>query len=165
MKMKSIYKKVFSLFMVFAILCTMFVASAVTTSAATSGGSGSATVVVKSKSNYWYPGASSVTLRQEKQTLTYQALFSSKTKTKTGYYGCYNITVYNVTKNISKNIQWSGGQTKKISLDPNCTYRITVKYDSKATDIFTSSPFGYSWKRTSSPYWRVKSTWKVSSYY
>lgn len=89
----------------------------------------------------------------------------NKTKTKKGYYGCYNITVYNVTKNKTTSIYWGGGQTKKISLDPNCTYRITVRYNSTNTALFTSAPLGYSWKSSSSPGWRVSSTWKVSSYY
>lgn len=79
---------------------------------------------------------------EERQTLTYKALNSNKTKTKTGYYGRYYITVYNVTKSKTSSVCWGGGKTKKISLDPNCTYKITVKYNLTATALFTSSPIG-----------------------
>lgn len=162
MTKSATFSKILSIFLC---LVTLFSFSALNTSAATSGGAGSATIVVTSKANYWYPGASSVTLKQEKQTLTYKSLTSNKTKTKKGYYGCYNISVYNVTKNKYSSVSWNGGKTKKITLDPNCTYRIKVQYNSTATAVFTSQPFGYSWKSSSNPYWKVKDVHKVSSYY
>ena len=158
----AIFSKLTAIFLCVLTLVSIFSISA---SAKTSGSSGSSTITVKTKANYFYPGSSSITLRQEKQTLTYQKLYGTKTKNKVGYYGCYNISVYNVTKDKYKNINWYGGKTKKISLDANCTYRITVTYDSMATDIFTSAPWGYSWKRSSSPSWRVNSTWKLATYY
>ena len=144
-------------------LITMFSLVSFNSSAATSGGSGRATVNVTSKANYLYPGASSITLKQQKQTITYKALFSNKTKTKSGYYGCYDITVYNVTKDTTKSVYWGGGQTKKITLDPNCSYRITVTYNSTCTIMFTKAPTGYSYSRATSPGWWVSSKWKVSS--
>lgn len=144
---------------------TVFSFSTLSASAATSGGTRAATITVNTKANYLYPGASSITLKQSKQTLTYKKLGGSKTKTKVGYYGQYDIKVYNVTKNKTNNMTWSGGQTKKISLDPNCTYRITVSYNSTATCMFTSNPIGYSWKSSSTPSWWVGSTWKLASYY
>lgn len=159
---KSIFSRIAA---VFLCVLTLFSFSAVNASAATYGGSSASTVNVTTKANYWYPGASSVTLKQDKQTLTYKQLMGNKTKTKKGYYGRYNITVYNVTKNKTTSVYWDGSQTKKISLDPNCTYRITVRYNSNNTALFTSAPLGYSWKSSSSPGWRVSSTWKVSSYY
>ncbi|MGN0180775.1 MAG: hypothetical protein ACI4DY_15245 [Monoglobaceae bacterium] len=160
MTQKTVFSKITAI-----ILCilTLVSFSAITASAATSGGSRSATVYVTTKSNYFYPGSSSVTLKQEKQTLTYQQLFGAKTKTKTGYYGCYDINVYNVTKKTSKSVYWGGGRTKKISLDANCAYRITVCYNSTATSLFTRAPLGYSLKKTSNPGWSISSTWKVSS--
>ena len=159
-------KKIFSKVTMFLLgVLTLLSLSEVNVSAATSGGSNPSTVFVTTKANYWYPGASSVTLRQDKQTLTYKQLFGNKTKTKEGYYGCYNITVYNVTKNKSKSVYWGGGKTKNISLDPNCTYRITVRYNSTNTSLFTKAPLGYSWKKSSNPGWRVSSTWKVSTCY
>lgn len=150
---------------VFLCVLMLFSFSAVNASAATSGESYSATVNVSTKANYWYPGASSVTLKQNKQTLTYKQLFGNKTKTKKGYYGCYDITVYNVTTDKTKSVYWGGGQTKKISLEPNYTYRITVRYNSINTELFTRAPFGYSLKSSDSPRWWVSSKWKVSSCY
>lgn len=161
----SAKKTISRIIAVFLCLSMLFALSAEIAFAATSGGKGSTTINVTTKANYWYPGASSITLKQSKQTLTYRQLTGSKTKTKTGYYGCYDITVYNKTENDSYSVYWGGGQTKKISLDPNCTYRITVRYNSTATALFTSQPFGYSWKSSSSPSWSVSSKWKVSSCY
>ena len=158
-------KRVLSLMLCIIMAISAFCCVNITASAATSGGSKAGTITVVTKANYLYPGSSSITLKQSKQTLTYKSLVSNKTKTKTGYYGYYNISVYNATKGKTKSICWGGGQTKKISLDPNCTYKITVRYNSTATVTFTKAPFGYSWKSSSSPYWIVKSTWKVSSYY
>lgn len=159
---KSIFSRIAAVFLCVLTLVSFSTANA---SAATYGGSSASTVNVTTKAIYWYPGASSVTLKQDKQTLTYKRLMGNKTKTKKGYYGCYNITVYNATKNKTTSIYWGGGHTKKISLDPNCTYRITVKYNSTDTALFTSAPLGYSWKSSSSPGWRVSSTWKLSSCY
>ena len=153
---------------VFLCMLTLFVSSVGTAFAATSGGSGSATIYVTTKARYYYPGSSSITLKQEKQTMTFKKLGGSKTKTKKDYYGCYNISVRNVTKNDTDNVSWMGGKTKKIKLDGNCDYQITVRYDSTATDIFKgagSPPWGYSWKSTSSPSWKVSGTHKVTSYY
>jgi len=157
-------KRIVSAFFCLIMLLSAFSSFGFSASAATYGGAKSASITVTTKANYWYPGASSVTLKQEKQTLNYKALIGNKTKAKTGYYGCYNITVYNITKNKTNSVYWGGGKTKKITLDPNCTYRITVKYNSNATAIFTQQPLGYRWKSTSNPSWRVNSTWKVSSY-
>lgn len=75
-------KRVISLVICLTMAITALFSTSLTVSAATSGGSNSATITVKSKSNYWYPGSSSITLKQEKQTLTYKALNSNKTKTK-----------------------------------------------------------------------------------
>ena len=159
---KLTFSKITALFLC---LITLLSVAALPISASTSGSSRSTTINVKTKANYLYPGSSSVTLKQQKQTLTYQKLSGTKTKTKVGYYGCYDITVYNITKGTSKNVYWGGGQTKKINLDPNCSYRITVSYCSNKTALFTSQPLGYSWKNTSSPSWWVSSTWKLSSCY
>lgn len=143
---------------------SVFTSFAISTSAATTGGKKAATITVTSKANYWYPGASSITLEQEKQTMTFKSLLGNKTKTKSGYYGNYKITVSNTTNKKTTSISWNGGKTKKITLDPDCTYKITVSYDSTWTDISVNGPFGYKWKSTSAPKWKVSSTWKVSSY-
>ncbi len=161
--MKKISKRLLAVLITVISVISMFSATALSSSAATSGGSSSATVYVTTKANYWYPGSSSITLTQQKQTITYKKLNSSKTKTKTGYYGRYDIKVYNVTKKKTTTVYWKGGKTKTISLDKNCQYQITVKYNSANTNTFTSAPLGYSWKSTSSPSWYVSGKWKVSS--
>ena len=161
MTKSAIFSKITAIFLS---ILTIFSFSAIGASAATSGGYRSSTIYVNTKANYLYPGASSVTLKQSKQTITYEKLGGTKTKTKTDYYGKYSIKVYNVTKNKTTNMSWNAKQTKKISLDPNCQYRITVSYDSNATDVLTRNPpLGYSWKSTSAPSWWVSSTWKLSS--
>ena len=159
-------KKTFSKFVaVFLCALTLFSTFAFSVSAATSGGKGSTTITVKTKANYLYPGASSITLKQNKQTFTYKHLFNNTTKTTSGYYGHYDIKAYNETKGkTEETINWDGGQTKKISLKPNCTYKITVSYNANETDIFKPKNGMYSWIKTSSPSWQVSSTWKVSSY-
>lgn len=68
---KSIFSRIAA---VFLCVLTLFSFSAVNASAATYGGSSASTVNVTTKANYWYPGASSVTLKQDKQTLTYKQL-------------------------------------------------------------------------------------------
>ena len=158
---KKYLPKVLAIFM---IMLTVLTTLMIPVSASTRGGSGSSTIYVNTKANYWYPGASSITLTQSKQTMTYKALTSSKTKKKTDYFGNYTIRIYNVTKNTSKNTTWGGGKSKKISLDPNCSYRITVSYNSTGTVLFNSSPLGYSYKSVTSPSWNVSSTWKIASY-
>lgn len=162
MKNKRLFTRMLAT--VFMVL-TLLSGTAMGSSAATWGGSGSSTVNVTTKANYGYPGASSITLKQSKQTVTFKKLWGSKEKKKSGYFGRYTITVCNVTKGTSKNVYWSGGQTKKISLDPNCTYRITVCYDSVPTRFFMNAPLGYSVDRITAPSWSVKSKWKVSSCY
>ncbi len=156
-------KKILSLVLCVIMIATTLCGLATTASARTSGGSGSATIYVRTKANYFYPGASSVTLQQSKQTITCKSLTGNKTKKVSDYYGYYQITVYNVTKNSRTTVNWNGGKTKKISLDPNCTYKITVRYDSYKTVMFNNTPLGYTYDRISSPSWNVKSTWKLSS--
>lgn len=89
---------------VILLLCIMTLLSSSTADvfAATSGGRGTQTMVIQTKSNYWYPGSSSITLKQRKQTLTYQKLRGNKKKTQRGYYGYYNITVSNTSLQLYK---------------------------------------------------------------
>lgn len=89
---------------VILLLCIMTLLSSSTADvfAATSGGRGTQTMVIQTKSNYWYPGSSSITLKQRKQTLTYQKLWGNKKKTQRGYYGYYNITVSNTSLQLYK---------------------------------------------------------------
>ena len=129
--------------------------------AATSGTSGSATITVKTKAVYYYPGSSSITLKQSKQTLTYKNTSGTKTKTKTGYYGCYTIKVKNCDTGKTKSYTWNKSKSKKISLSKNTNYQITVTYSNIWTSLRNLS--GYKLVNTSTPSWKVSSTWKVSS--
>ena len=151
---------------VILLLCIMTLLSSSTADvfASTSGGRGTQTMVIQTKSNYWYPGSSSITLKQSKQTLTYQKLWGNKKKTQRGYYGYYNITVSNITKRKTNNLTWSGGQTKKIKLDGNCIYWITVSYNYAAARSFKRPPLGYYLKDMSAPSWWLSSISKVSGY-
>ena len=160
--MRKNFKKLLAL-----LLCIMALSNLPTANvfAATSGGSGQATIQVQTKANYWYPGSSSITLTQSKQRFTFQKLWGSKKKYQTGYYGQYSITIYNATTRKSKTTVWSGGRSKKISLKQNCKYYITVSYNSYATQSFKRPPVGYSVYSTSNPSWWVSSSWKVSSCY
>lgn len=148
------------------VLCVMTLLSISTTDAfaAIRGGQGTATIVVQTKSNYWYPGSSSITLKQSKQTLTYQKLWGNKKKTQKGYYGYYNITISNKTKRTTQKITWSGGKSKKIKLQGNCVYWITVSYNASATGSFKRTPLGYYLKSVSVPSWWLSSIYKVSGY-
>ena len=76
---------------VILLLCIMTLLSSSTADvfASTRGGRGTQTMVIQTKSNYWYPGSSSITLKQSKQTLTQQKLWGNKKKTQRGYYGYY----------------------------------------------------------------------------
>jgi len=146
------------------VIITMFGVFSMPAYAKTYGSTGSSTISVTTKAYYYYPGSSSITLRQDKQTMTYRAILGSKTKTTSGYYGCYNIKVYNITKNTTQNKTWNGGRDYKISLSPNCNYKITVTYNYALT-ILRNGPVGYTFSGINGPYWRVNSTWKVPSYY
>ena len=164
MAQSKYFSKIIAVMMILVSFVSMF---SISSSAATSGGERSATITVTTKANYWYPGASSITLQQSKQTATYGQFSTSKTKTTTGYFGYYNITVYNITKNTTKSDNWDGGKTKKIKLDPNCTYKITVSYNSTATVTYNvkSPDWRYcNYRGITSPSWKVCSTHKVTSY-
>ena len=154
---------------VIMLIITIFSTLVIPASAATSGGKSSATIYVTSKANYWYPGASSITLQQSKQTATYGQFTSNKTKKTTDYFGYYNITIYNITKGkYEKDQIWDGTKTKKIELPKNCNFKITVKYNSTATVSFnvrTPSIAYNNYKGITNPSWWVSSTHKVSSCY
>lgn len=155
-------KKIASFFMTMVILmCTCFCLLSTTAFAATSGNiNGTSTITVNTKSNYWYPGSSSITLKQSKTKYTYTT-WNGKKKTSSGY--CvYNIKATPVSgKGKTKTAKLKNGSVK-INLDKNTTYRITVSYDYTAT-YYQNGARGIKW--TTTPNWWVKSTWKVSSYY
>lgn len=135
--------------------------------AATSGKTGTTKISVSTKANWSYPGSSSITLKQNKQTVSYRrTLNASKTGSKTGYYGCYTITIYNQTNNKKTTQYWNGGQTCKINLSANKDYVITVTYNMSKTYLKQLSvvPCLNTMKSATTPSWNVSSTWKVKSY-
>lgn len=153
-------KKALSVLLAMITLLTLMSIAPFSASAATSGTkSSSSTITVRTKSNYWYPGSSSITLKQSKCKYTYKNTWG-KTKTASGY-ADFKINVYctNTGKSFTKRLDSS---SEKIKLDPNKTYKITVSYDSMGTwlNLNGRTP---TWKQT--PSWRVSGTWKLSSYY
>ncbi|MCD8197446.1 MAG: hypothetical protein LUE24_09850 [Lachnospiraceae bacterium] len=135
--------------------------------AATTGGTDTKTITVKTQSNWYKPGSESITLRQNKQTITYKNV-SGKAKEITGYYGYYTITVYNKTDNKTSTVYWKGGKTYKISLGRDKTYSIKVAYNASQTNLKALAAMPKTgWRNMSytSASWYVSSTCKVSSYH
>lgn len=158
----TITKKLASFFITMVILmCTCFCFLYTTASAATSGNiNKSSTITVNTKANYWYPGSSSITLKQNKTKYTYTT-WNGKQKTSSGY--CvYNIKATPVSGNGKPKTAKLKGRSVKIKLDKNTTYKISVSYDYTAT-YFQNKARAIKWLTT--PSWWVSSTWKVSSYY
>lgn len=148
---KKIITSLIAVMMVFSMLFAM----AVPVSAATrSSGKQTRTITVTTKANYWYPGSESITLSQTKGVCTNYRGKTSK------QYGDWDITVratdgsHTFTKNFN-------GSSIKLNLKPNKTYQITVSWDSQGNYITQLGKGNF----TTLPTWRVKSTWKVSSYY
>ncbi len=92
-----------------------------------------------------------------------------------GYYGYYKITIYNSTDKKTTYKYWDGGETCKIELGRNKTYKITVAYnntetikncqanwDKNISAYYKNQGFTKVHKATCS--WYVSSTNKVSSY-
>ena len=72
------------------------------------------------------------------------------------------IYVYNVTRQTGRTVNWYGGRAKKITLDPNCKYIITVSYK-QWLSLCVNPSLGYGEARISQPSWWVSSKWKVTS--
>ena len=165
--MKRKLKKLLAVMLAVLAMCSTMTQTA---SAHTSGGENSRTIIVETKANYFYPGSSSITLKQTKPVETYKKLTNSgKTKTKT-VYGVYEITYTAIGGKYAGKDSGSvkmTGQTCKLNLKPNTTYKITVTYDSIATwkKVTNACPLGYTWSKSSGHSWKVSSTWKLASYY
>ena len=142
--------------------CMILPASAATTSSGTS----TRTITVVTKANWSYPGGESITLSQSKGTFSYSETNwygreTGKTKTKNEY-GTWKITVSATDGSHSYSKTWKDGSIK-LSLKANKTYKITLSYDGMQ-DVFRGLDYrNFRWTRY--PSWRVKSTWKISSYY
>ncbi len=161
--MKKAVKRILSL-----VLVVCMVSSALCTSAfaATSGGRGTQTITVVTKSNWWYPGHESITLRQDKVTVTYTNWRNSnKTKTAT-YYPTYVISIKNTNTGKTVTKTWDS-KSITLKLDRNATYKITVSYANSPKNLMagtSKAPLGYLYKNETSPNWWVNSTCKASAW-
>lgn len=156
-------KKFFALFLVVITLfsCMILPASAATYSSGTS----TRTITVTTKANWAVPGSESITLSQSKGKFTYSKTdWLGRPTGKTGSkseYGTWNISVYASDGSHSYSKTWKSGSIK-LTLKPNKSYTITISYDGYQ-DTFRALKYrDFRW--SSYPSWRVKSTWKVSSY-
>ncbi len=165
MKTKKYSKKfLLKIIAVLSVMATVICSTAVFANASTGGSNNTRKITVKTKANYLLPGSSSITLKQSKGKYTYSS-FSFfrgwKTKTSSGY-GVYKITATPIKGKGAKKTAKLTGKSKKISLDKNTTYSVTVAYDSNATWLQNKCK-PENW--TTYPSWKVSGTWKVSSYY
>jgi hypothetical protein len=163
--MKKTFKAIVSLFFVFLMMTFCMVVS---TSAATSSGTiynEKQTITVITKANYAYPGSSSVTLSQNKGTISY-----SKTNLRGKVTGTAKTKEYGTWKVVAKSTDGKSTVSKKLTgssvtlnLKPNKTYKITVTYDTMSEILLMYKRRNSTW--TITPSWKVKSTNKVSSCY
>lgn len=157
-------KRIATSFAAVAMLICTLVSMCLPVSAATSSrGIETQTITVVTKANYLCPGSESITLSQTKGTCseTTYNIFTRKSKTKTSkVYGEWDIVAEasDGSHTIKKSLT---GNSVKINLKPNKTYKITVTWDSTAASFTILDKGNF----TSYPTWKVKSTWKVSNYY
>lgn len=149
---------------IIALISVLMSSSVFCTNAATWGTTGTKTITVITKANYWLPGSSSITLKQTKGTYQYKkySLFKGYKTITTSGYGTYKITATPIKGNGKVKKATMTGSSKTINLDKNTTYRITVSYDSNATWLNSNCKCS-SW--ITKPSWKVSSNWKVSSCY
>lgn len=159
-KTKRILSAVFALAIV---MCSLLAMGATASAATCSSGRSTRTITVKTKANYLIPGSESITLSQTKGVCTKNVynIFTGKTKTTTSkQYGRWNIVVKATDGSHTFKKSLTDGSIK-LNLKPNKTYTITVSWDTTAATLKEIDKGNY----TTYPTWRVKSTWKVSSYY
>ena len=156
-------KRMFKSVAAFAlIVCTLFAISIPASAATCSYGTQTRTNTVSTKANWWIPGSESITIGQSKgicEKSNYNIFSGKTTKKISNQYGEWDITVKATdgSHSFSKTLT---GSSIKLNLKPNKTYKITISWDSQAA-LFKSLDKG---NYTSYPTWRVKSTYKVSSY-
>lgn len=157
-------KKLFTtLIAIVMIFCTMFAITVPTSAATCSSGTSTRTITVRTKANYWIPGSESITISQSKGVCTkknYNFLTGKTSYKSTNQYGEWDITVRATDGSHTFYKSLTGGSIK-LNLKPNKTYNITITWDSTAATLKCLSKGNY----TTYPTWRVKSTYKVSSYY
>ncbi len=146
-------------------LCTLFVVTPITASAAVSsyGTTATRTITVKTKANWWIPGSESITLKQTKGTCektTTNIITGKKSKKVSKEYGTW-IIVACATDGSDTVRKTLSGSSVKINLKPNKTYKITVTWKNNIANGIQVAKGSF----TQFPTWKVSSTYKVSSYY
>lgn len=158
-------KKLISILLAISICVSCVAVMTLGASAATcSSGTSTQTITVNTKSAYYYPGSSSITLSQTKGVVSYDKTTRWGRVVGTGtakYYGTWNITV-RATDGSDSFKKSLTGSSLKIKLKPNKTYKITVTYNGAVDTIIMVAHENSRWTRR--PSWKVSSTWKVSSY-
>lgn len=155
-------KRILSLFLAVLTLATIFILPA--QAATYSWKRGTETIWVETKANYWVPGSSSITIKQDKGTMSYSKtnFWGKVTGTATKkLYGTWNIHVES-TDGKDKYNKTLSGSSIKLNLKANKNYRITISYDYIA-DTFMGLKYRNA-KWTTEPSWRVSGTWKVADY-
>lgn len=145
------------------VVCTLL-ASALPASAATcSNGTSTQTIKVETKADWWKWGSESITLTQTKgecrmTAYKYWPLFEPYTK-KTETYGRWDISVQSDDGSHSYETKLTGA-TKKVDLEPDKTYTITVKWN-ETDELSTMYRYG---QYTTYPAWYVSDVHKVIRY-
>ena len=145
---------------VFLLVVTVFALMCTSAFAATSGSTGSRTIYVTTKSDWTYLGTESITLKQSPVTVKYTGFFNAKKTTTRTYYPVYNITVRNTATGATKSYTFNSA-TKKIKLDRDASYTITVAYDRDRSFLRVPYPAFWIYQSESKPYWWVDSACKA----
>lgn len=154
-------KKIFALALVIITMfsCMILPASAATTSYGTS----TRTITVNTKAAYYYPGSSSITLKQTQGTYAYSKNGSTRIG-KAYYWWTVKVAATDGSHSYTKNFKDGSIQ---LNLKPNKTYKITISlntYQNTIQEVNFHRKYN-NWRWTTQPSWRVSSTWKVSSYW
>lgn len=157
--MKKSFKKLTVIFSLCFLAMLMAFAVPSQSHAAKNGTTGTSKITVQTKANWLIPGGESITLGNNKVTISYTSWGKQKTKK---IYPTYKVkaTATDGSHKISKTMS---GSSLKLSLKRNKTYTVTVTYDHIGTWLDYANLRNA--KMNGNPYWWVKSTYKVSNCY
>lgn len=163
----TLKRRILSVSALFLMMLTVVSGLIVPANAATrSSGTRTQTITVYTKANWFFPGSSSITLKQNKGIITY-----SKTNWKQQVIGTGTKSSYGTWKVVAKATDGSHtvrktmtGSSVKLDLKANKTYQITVTYDFTSNDVLKLINYRNS-KWSTYPSWSVGGTWKISSYF
>ena len=144
-------KKKISIIMALVLMLSTLLS--INVSAATTGGANTQTIQVQTKDS-WF-GFKSITLSQNKATYKYDELTWRGWQTKEDeVYAAYKITIKNNTTGKIETTNWKDG-SKKLTLDKNCSYTITVAYDWYLTWLNSNLNFDVDRGFKTEPSWSV----------